>query len=52
MKWFHLVLVGGVLIAAGIWMRKKEVDGAAHARSFRGKSEPVKDESDGSNGNQ
>lgn len=36
MKWYYWLLAGFGLVGVGLFIRKKQVDSAANARSFRG----------------
>lgn len=46
MKWWYFVVGGVVLAAVGFMMRKREVDGAAHAREAKAEKAALKVESD------
>ena len=41
MKWYYWLLAGFGLVGVGLFIRKKQVDSAANARSFRGAAKNV-----------
>lgn len=44
MKWWYFLVGGAVLIGVGLMIRKKQVDGAAHARAAKAEKTEMKNE--------
>jgi hypothetical protein len=42
MKWWYFLVGGAVLIGIGLMIRKKQVDGAAHARAAKAEKAEMK----------